>query len=121
MFGKFLPQKTIFFDFFEQHVKLTQQAAQLLQQWMLSDQIIIPEGINPIKSLEHQADEITSDCIDTLHNSFITPLQHNDIFRLISRLDDVMDCIDEIFDHCLIYKIAFITPAAKEMSQIGYY
>jgi uncharacterized protein Yka (UPF0111/DUF47 family) len=118
MFGKFLPQKTIFFDFFEQHAKLTQQAAQLLQQWMLSDQITTQEEIYPIKSLEHQADKLTSNCIDTLHKSFITPLQQNDIFRLISRMDDVIDCIDEIFDHCLIYKIASFTPAAKEMSQL---
>lgn len=118
MFSKFLPQETLFFDDFEQHAKITLQAAQLLRQFMQSDQVPFQDDLNPIKALEHQADEIAFHCIDTLHKSFITPFQHNDIFLLISRMDDVIDAIDEVFDDCLIYRISSFTPIAKEMSEL---
>jgi uncharacterized protein len=118
MFGKWLPKETLFFDFFEKHARMTSHATEILEQFMLSDQILLQHTINPIKSLEHQADQVTHECIDTLHKSFITPLQQNDIFRLISRMDDVIDCIDEAFDDILIYRISSFTPFAKEMGRL---
>ncbi len=118
MFGKWLPKETLFFDLFEQHAKITHQAAQTFEQFVLCDHILLQGNVNPIKDFEHQADKVAYRCIDTLHKSFITPLQHNDIFRLISSMDDVMDGIDEVFEDCLIYRISFFTPAAKEMSHL---
>lgn len=118
MFGKFLPKKTIFYDFFEQHAKITLQAAETFHQFMIADQIDLKNGFNPIKSFEHQADKVTYHCIETLHKSFITPLQQDDILRLISRMDDIIDCIDEAFDDCLIYKISSFTPAVKNLAYL---
>lgn len=117
MFGKLLPKETVFFDFFDQHAQITLQAAQLLLQLMSQEQILQHDP-NPIKILEHQADQVTYHCIETLHKCFITPLQPDDIFRLISRMDDVMDAIDQIFEDCLIYKIFSFTPIAKEMAHL---
>jgi uncharacterized protein len=118
MFGKFLPKAPLFFDYFEQHAKITLQAAQTFQQFTLSDRLELPKGVNPIKILEHQADEVTHQCIKKLHKTFITPLQQDDIVRLISRMDDVIDCIDEAFGDCLIYKISSFTPAARELARL---
>ena len=118
MFGKFLPTKTLFFDFFEQHANITVRAAQTFLQFMLASQIDLPEGVNPIKDLEHQADAVTYGCIENLHKSFITPLHQNDIMHLISRMDDVIDYIDEAFEDCLIYKISSSNPAAQELARL---
>lgn len=118
MFGKFLPKETLFFDFFEQHAHITVQAARTLLQLMLADTLFLQEGFNPIKDFEHQADKLTYQCIETLHKSFITPLQPDDIFRLISRMDDIMDGLNKVFEDCLIYKISLFTPAAKEMANL---
>lgn len=118
MFSKLLPKETLFFDFFEQHASIARQAAQTFLQLMTCDQIGLKDGVNPIKILEHEADKVAYHCIENLHKSFITPLQHDDIFRLISRMDDVIDCIDEAFEDCLIYKISSCTPAAKEMTRL---
>jgi uncharacterized protein len=116
MFGKFLPQQPIFYDFFEQHAKLTWQAAHILSEFMQTNYPPPQQEVNPIKELEHEADKIAYQCIDTLHKSFITPLQHNDIFRLISQMDDIIDCIDEVWNDCLIYKITLFTPEARDLS-----
>ena len=47
-----------------------------------------------VKELEHDADEVTHLCMETLHRTFITPIDRNDIHRLASKLDDVADYID---------------------------
>lgn len=117
MFGRFLPQETIFFDFFEQHAKKTLEAAKIFYQ-LTANEIEFNRQSNPIKILEHEADQITHQCMEYLHHSFITPLQQDDIFRLISRLDDVIDSIDEAFDDCLIYKIHSFTQSANELSHL---
>lgn len=118
MFGKLLPKEHLFFDLFEQHAKLASQAAQTLLHSMINHPIEHQAGINPIKVLEHQADEITHQCIEALRKSFITPLQQEDIFRLITRMDDVIDGINEAFEDCLIYKIVSFKPAALELSRL---
>lgn len=116
MFGKFLPQQPIFYDFFEQHIKLTYQAACSLYEFMQTNHSLSQQEIDVIKNLEHEADQIVYQCVDALHKSFITPLQHNDIFCLISQMDDIIDCIDEVWDDSLIYKITNFTSGAQDLS-----
>lgn len=115
MFGKLLPKAPLFFDLFEKHAHITHQAALTFYRSILEGPIHLLDGINPIKVLEHQADEITHQCIEALRKSFITPLQHDDIFRLISRMDDIIDSINEAFEDCLIYKITSFTPSALDL------
>ena len=111
MFGKLLPKEPLFFDLFEEHAKITLQAAQTFFQSIVDGPICLRDGVNPIKPLEHQADEITHRCIEAMRMSFITPLQQDDIFHLITRMDDIIDGINEAFEDCLIYKISSFTPA----------
>lgn len=118
MFGKLLPKEPLFFDLFEDHARITQQAAQSFLQSILEGPNRLQDGINPIRTLEHQADEITHHCIEALRKSFITPLQQDDIFRLISRMDDIIDGIHEAYEDCLIYKITSFTPAAQELVRL---
>jgi uncharacterized protein Yka (UPF0111/DUF47 family) len=118
MFSKLLPTETLFFDFFEQHAKLTLQTAQLFLQFITNDQKAVPQGVHPIKILDHQANEVTYQCIENLYKSFITPLQQDDIFHLISRMNDIIDCIDEVFEDYLIYNISASTPAARELARL---
>lgn len=118
MFGKLLPKNDLFFDLLEKHAAITVQASQTFLQFFLDGRIHLNDGINPIKVLEHQADEITHQCIDALKKSFITPLKQDDIFRLISRMDDIADGINEAFEACLIYKITSFTPFSQELVKL---
>lgn len=117
MFGKLLPKEPRFFDLFEKHASLILEAAQLLHEAVLKWNPDI-NRINPIKNLEHEADEITHQCIEELRKSFITPLQQEDIFRLISKMDDVIDGIHEVFEDCIIYKIPFFPPDATHLVRL---
>ena len=49
--------------------------------------------MDAIKRLEHEADQVTHEVVSRLDRTFITPLDREDIHRLASDLDDVMDAI----------------------------
>jgi uncharacterized protein len=118
MFNRFLPKEYFFFDYFEQHARITVIASQSFYRMILEDQISLHEGINPIKVLEHQANKIADQCIEALHKSFITPFRQDDIFRLISGMDEIINRIEEAFENCLIYRIVSFTSAGQEMIRL---
>lgn len=90
MFGRFLPREAGFFELFDQHATLVVEGAALLCQ-------LAPDGSNietiaeRVEDAEHRADEVTHRCMAELHKTFITPLDRNDIRRLITRMDDIID------------------------------
>ncbi len=118
MFGKLLPKNLLFFDLFEKHASLTVQASHTLLLIFLEGKIDLKNEINTIKVLEHQADGITHQCHEAIRMSFITPLKQEDIFHLISRMDDIIDGINEAFEYCLIYKISSFPPASIELVRL---
>jgi uncharacterized protein Yka (UPF0111/DUF47 family) len=69
-----------------------------------------------IKELEHRADILTHHCVEALHKIFITPIDREDIYRLISHQDDVIDCIDGAARRIAIYKIVDMPPEAKQLA-----
>ena len=107
-----------FFDLFEQHAERTREAAELLIA-MLREGGGDPERqAARVKDVEHQGDEITHTVIERLHQSFITPMDRNDIHRLISRMDDVLDLIDASAERFWLYDVRTTEPEARELSEV---
>jgi len=115
MFGKLLPRETSFFDYFEKHAALIVKGAQELIALMINNDLL---KASQIKDIEHEADTITHQCVEALHKTFITPIEREDIHRLISRMDDIIDYIDDAADRLFLYKIQIIKPEAKELTQV---
>lgn len=108
MLSWLLPKELEFFDYFIQSIEVAKKAAEELQKANNSQQI---------KTLEHEADAITHRCVEALRKTFITPIDRNDIFRLIYRLDDIVDDIYAA-SHCYnIYKIAAPTEQFEKLAQ----
>lgn len=118
MFGKLLPRQTDFFNYFELLSDIILQASQTFIAIVEKEQIHFPNPTNPLKTLEHQADEITHHCLDVLHKSFITPFHQEEIFRLINRMDDIVDCIDEASSNLQIYKIQKPTKEVQKLANL---
>lgn len=117
MFGKLLPRDVSFFEFFEEHANLIVKAAHLFLLHISS------EGGNAsiqIKGLEEQADNIVHRCAEALHKTFITPIERDDIHRLLSCMDDILDEIEAAASCLIIYKIKTITPELKIQADILY-
>jgi predicted phosphate transport protein (TIGR00153 family) len=70
-----------------------------------------------IKDLEHEADHITHEVVMALHQTWITPLDRDEIHSLITSLDDVLDYIDSTGDKVALYEIVEPRSEATELAQ----
>jgi uncharacterized protein len=50
---------------------------------------------NKMKDYEHKGDEIVHDIIKELNNTFITPIEREDILLLANSMDDVLDGLEQ--------------------------
>ncbi len=114
---KFLPRETNFFGYFDRHAALVVKSAEAFQAICRGDQSI-ETLIRQIKTLEHEADNVTHQAVDLLRTTFITPFEREDIFSLISRMDDVIDNIDAAAEDLLMYKIKAMRLPAVNMVDI---
>jgi len=105
-----------FYELFDRQAAIVVAASQLLRAALDDDISAMPAHQTAIKALEHAGDEVTHEIIQTLHRTFITPFDREDIYALSSGLDDVLDYIDEIAETIVLYGITDISPAAKSMA-----
>jgi len=117
VFRSLLPRETSFFDFFERHARVTVDGARELLALASEDGPVEPHA-RRIKELEHETDVITHQCVEALHRTFITPIDRNDIHRLITRMDDVMDLIDAASDRIRLYELAPKRSEVREFAEI---
>lgn len=99
-----LPRELCFFDYFESHADKTVEGCALLLELARGVQDV-PSLCARIKDVESACDKVTHDTVASLHRVFITPLDRNDIHRLISKMDDVMDLVEGAARSIDIYEI----------------
>lgn len=116
MLRRIIPREEGFFDFFEAHAEATVEGCRELVE-LMSDGGDIGQRARRIKEIETRADSITHDCLETLHRTFITPLERDEIHRLIARLDDVMDFAEAVSQLCSLYRIEHFTPQARALAE----
>ena len=78
----------------------------------------LDERVAAIQVLEHAGDEIDLDIAARLERSFITPFDREDIHELYTRLDDVVDGIQEAAETVVIYGITAPTDEARRLAGI---
>lgn len=116
MFGRLFAKEADFFESFEKHMHLIKQAVKTFSL-LISSPPEFQRHCEEIRNLEHQADEITHHCIEKIHKTFITPFDQEDIYRLISRLDDILDFIQGASECIILYKLTEMTPGVHQLSQ----
>jgi len=117
MFGRFLPRETSFFDFFEQHATLSVEGCKEFLS-LASTGANVAAKAKRIKEIEHETDVITHRCVEALHKTFITPIERDDIYRLITRMDDIMDFVEAASEHLALYELHAMTPEIKDLADI---
>ncbi|HTX46884.1 MAG TPA: DUF47 family protein [Solirubrobacteraceae bacterium] len=105
-----------FFDLFERAGANIVRAAELLDE-MLASYPEHPELARDILACEHDGDHITHDIINRLNQSFVTPIDREDILQLASALDDIVDYTEEVADYLGLYKIE--APMAQSQRLAG--
>jgi predicted phosphate transport protein (TIGR00153 family) len=100
----FVPNDREFFDLFEEAAGNIVRAADLLDQMLGS----YPERASLARDIllcEQEGDRITHDIIQRLNQTFVTPIDREDIYELASGLDDIVDYTEEVADYMGLYKI----------------
>ncbi len=117
MFGRLMPKEEKFFDLFNQHAEYCVKGAKELLE-LMKDSNNIETRLHAIEGLEKQADKITYHTIGILHKTFITPLDREDIHRLITKMDDILDLMEDAAQTVSLYDIQFITPEAVRLAEL---
>jgi uncharacterized protein Yka (UPF0111/DUF47 family) len=99
-----IPKDNVFFDLFEQQAGIVKEAAQKLVV-LTEDFTSVKEKRQGIEQLEHQGDQVTHNIYEQLNRTFITPLDPEEISRLASMLDEVLDYIDGATEKMFYYGI----------------
>lgn len=98
------PVETSFYDLFSEMAAHLVGGADLLASMLDSgtDKVALSERM---REAEHQADETTHKIIKLVNSTFVTPFDREDIYRLASTLDDVMDFMEETVDLVGLYEL----------------
>src|SRR4051794_25315362 len=67
---------------------------------------------------EQEGDRITHDIIRRLNQTFVTPIDREDILALASALDDVVDFTEEVADYLGLYKIEAPMEQAQQLAHV---
>ena len=100
----FLPKENRFFFLLHQSTMNIQQVARRFRDLMENFENMEAK-VQEIKELEEFGDQIIHEITQSLHRTFVTPIDREDILALASRLDDVVDAIDEAAQYTLEYSI----------------
>jgi predicted phosphate transport protein (TIGR00153 family) len=112
-----IPREEKFFDLFVDDARNVLAAARLLEEFFRNydDRERIA---SQLRDAEHEGDQIAHDIGHRLEATFVTPFDREDIHALISRLDDILDLIEEVADTCILYGIDRPTEVAAQQAEI---
>ena len=117
MFGRLMPTEGKFFDLFNQHAELCVKGSKEMVALMTNfDDLEI--RVHAIEGVEKQADAVTYNTIELLHKTFITPLDRDDIHKLITKMDDILDLLEDAAQTISLYDIREITPEATRLAEL---
>jgi predicted phosphate transport protein (TIGR00153 family) len=71
-----------------------------------------------IHAIEHEGDELVHQLLAMLNESFVTPIDREDLHTLTSRMDDVIDLVHEVSERLVMYRIQQVRPEALELAQL---
>jgi predicted phosphate transport protein (TIGR00153 family) len=113
----FAPKDREFFDLFEQGARNLVRAADLLDQ-MLRGYPGTRDLGREILTCEQEGDRITHDIYRRLNQTFVTPIDREDIIALASALDDIVDFTEEVADFLGLYKIEAPMEQAVKLAHV---
>ncbi|MGO9178162.1 MAG: DUF47 domain-containing protein [Candidatus Limnocylindrales bacterium] len=114
---RLIPRDERFYDLFKQFAAYLLDAARKLEA-MITEYDRLDERVAEIRAIEHQADMVELEIGVRLERAFMTPFDREDIHSLSSRLDDIIDEIQEVAEAFLIYNIGRPTPQAQRLAGI---
>jgi predicted phosphate transport protein (TIGR00153 family) len=114
---RIIPRETKFFDLFADVASNLTDGARLLAE-LLEKFDDLDTRVDRLKQIEHKGDDLTHAIMTKLNQTFITPFDREDIHRLASAMDDVLDFVNAAAQRLLLYKISSAPAPAVELARV---
>jgi len=114
---RFLPREFNFFDLFDKQVDYAVEAAAVLKE-IAAMGAVDAAFLTRMGEIEHRGDDATHSIIEHLNKTFITPFDREDIHKLATQLDDVVDVMNTIVSRLRIYKLKWSEQSLPEFAAV---
>jgi uncharacterized protein len=118
MLGRLMPREGKFFDLFNAHAERIVEGSRELAA-MLGTFTDLEFHAQHIDGAERAADKVTHETIALLHKTFITPFDRDQIHKLITTMDDILDLTQDVTESIALYDLRRSTPEAKQLADIN--
>jgi len=112
-----IPQEKHFFDMLEQQADVVVEGAEALLD-MTKNFNQVDKKRNNIKAIEHKGDDLVHKIAEALNKTFVTPIDHDDMSKLTSRLDDILDFIEAASHRMWAYEIKTVPPDMVQLAEV---
>ena len=124
VFGRLLPREGNFFELFNEHAKHISTGARAFQLMVqnYADPELRERHAREVDEVERAADRITAEVHRQLHRTFITPIDRDQIHRLINAMDDVLDLLQDSSETLVLYDVRGVTEevARKTFNKVSH-
>lgn len=114
---RFIPREEKFFDLFDELADKIEEGGILLTS-MLANYDSFDQKLSKLKEIEHEADVITHRTYEKMHKTFLTPLDREDIYALVNKMDSILDMMEASAVRMSLYKIKKPAPAVLHQAKI---
>ena len=112
----FLPKEDRFFDFLEQQATKAHEGAVALAKFK-EEGVSAQQVREAVQAIEHAGDKIMHDMEEALARTFVTPMDREDLQRLSSELDDILDLMNGAARACVLLGVNTPTLAMRKLME----
>ncbi len=113
-----LPKDDRFFKLFEDHAEVISEAAKIMLDFPATDGGNIHGVLTRIHQLEHRGDDMVRSVMLALDETYVTPIDREDIHSLATALDNVLDYMYSAAQSFVSYEVRELTQAMRELLQL---
>ena len=114
---RLMPRETKFFDMFTEMARNLIDGARLMKS-LLENYRDVATQVSKLKDIEHRGDDMMHSLLTKLNSTFITPFDREDIHRLASAIDDVLDLLNAAGDRMIVYNISSVPSDAAHLAAL---
>ncbi len=114
---RLFPKRENFFDYFEQLADKIEEGGQFFLE-MIQNHNYTAARVSRLKEIEHEADGIAHKTYERMHKSFLTPIDREDIYALVNKMDDILDNIEATAIRIYVYKVKMPNDAIIRQAEI---
>ena len=121
VFGRLLPREGNFFELFNEHAQHIAAGARafLLMVQNYADPELRERHSQEVGNADRAADRITAEVHRLLHRTFITPIDRDQIHRLINAMDDVLDLLQDSSEVMSLYDLQKLPEDVMRLSEVS--